>query len=286
MTARPQKSPSRLREIRRGIRTATFLFLGLAGGCTVQSSVSSHYLTAEKLWTEKNYAAAVAEFDRVVKEAPDSAVGLQALWRASMTRELFLGEPEIALNGFGLFLERAANSDLAPQAQLEIGEIYFSRLNQYKKAIEHYQRLLEGGRFSPEEASRFHYRIGRSYFREGQIREAIRWYEKGLGAFPESGIALKMRFDLASSWYALGDSEKGAYGKALKYFEEAAAQAKNQDHRIEVESLMGKAQTLEELDRLEEAFALFESIEKDYPAPNVIRVRMHRVSERMKKKRK
>lgn len=260
--------------------------MGLVVGCTLQSSVSSHYLTAEKLWTEKNYSAAVAEFDRVVKEAPDSAVGLQALWRASMTRELFLGEPEIALKGFGAFLERAANSDLAPQAQLEIGEIYFSRLNQYKKAIEHYQRLLEGGKFPPEEASRFHYRIGRSYFREGRIREGIHWYEKGLGAFPESAIALKMRFDLASSWYALGDSEKGAYGKALKLFEDAAALAKNQDHRIEVESLMGKAQTLEELDRLEEAFALFESIEKDYPAPNVIRVRMHRLSERMKKKRK
>ena len=49
----------------------TFLLLLAAFGCTAQSSISNHYLTAEKLWTEKHYPASVDEFDRVVKEAPD-----------------------------------------------------------------------------------------------------------------------------------------------------------------------------------------------------------------------
>jgi hypothetical protein len=50
--------------------------------------------------------------------------------------------------------------------------------------------------------------------------------------------------------------------------------------------VFNEAATLEELDKLEEAHELFRSIENNYPAPNVIKVRMIRLSERMQKKRK
>lgn len=260
------------------------LLLLIVAACTAQSSISNHYLTAEKLWSEKNYPAAVSEFDRVVKESPNSALGLQSLWRASMTRTLFLNQPEAALKGFESFLERASNSELAPDAQLEIGEIYFSKLSEYQKAIDHYQKLLLNKKFQPDERAKFMYRIARSYFLSNHLNRAIEWYEKGLSLYPKSPYTEKSEFDLAHSWYALGETDRQAYGKALKIFEALKEQTK--DHTLHVEAIFGEASTREEMDQLEEAYSLFESIQNDYPAPNVIKIRMVRLNERKNKKRK
>jgi tetratricopeptide (TPR) repeat protein len=265
--------------------TPLVLLLGLSA-CTVQSSVSSHYLTGEKLWTEKNYQAAVSEFDRVVKESPNSPVGLQALWRASTTRSLFLGESEEALRGFELFLERAGDSQLAPQALIEIGEIYFTRLAQHQKAIDHYEKLILSGKFSSEENARFAYRIGRSHFLMHHLKRAIEVYENALKTYPDSKWTSKIKFDLAHSWYALGETDKTAYAKAIKLFQSLSEVTRNEDHRLYVESVFGEAATLEEMDELEKSAERFKLIEGDYPAPNVIKIRLFRLSERMKKKQK
>ncbi len=252
--------------------------------CTAQSSISNHYLTAEKLWSEKNYPAAVAEFDRVVKESPDSAIGLQSLWRASMTRTLFLNLPEEALKGFESFLTKASNSELAPEAQLEIGEIYFNKLKQYQKAIDHYQKLLQSKKYQPDAEVIFAYRIGRSYFLTNRLKQAIEWLEKVISSYPKSSFIEKAQFDLAHAWYALGETDKQAYAKALRLFEGLKLRTKN--HTLYVEAIFGEASTLEEIDKLEEAYELFKTIENDYPAPNVIKIRMLRLDERKKKKRK
>jgi hypothetical protein len=92
--------------------------------------------------------------------------------------------------------------------------------------------------------------------------------------------------DLGSAWYALGDHDRSAFPKALKIFQELKNRTQGRQHRIYVEAVFNEASTLEELDKLEEAHDLFKTIENDYPAPNVIRIRMVRLSERMKKKRK
>ena len=256
------------------------------GACTNQSSTSNHYLTAEKLWTEKNYPASVSEFDHVVKESPNSAIGLQALWRASMTRTLFLNQPDEALKGFETFLERAANSELAPQAQQEIGEIYFSKLNQYQKAIDFYGKLLESKKFGADEKAAFQYRIARSYFLTNRIHRAIEWLEKMIAEYPNAPIRSRAEFDLANAWYSIGDSEKVAYSNALKIFHELRTKTQMKNHTLYVEAVFGEASTLEELDQLEEAYDLFKSIQSDYPAPNTVKIRMNSIEERKKKKRK
>ncbi len=260
--------------------------LGGIGACTNQSSTSNHYLTAEKLWTEKNYPASVSEFDHVVKESPNSAIGLQALWRASMTRTLFLNQPDEALKGFETFLERAANSELAPQAQQEIGEIYFSKLNQYQKAIDFYGKLLEDKKFGPDDRALFMYRIARSYFLSNRIHHAIEWLEKMTKEYPQSPLRDKAEFDLANAWYSVGDAEKVAYPNAVKIFHDLRNKTQLRNHTLYVEAVFGEAASLEELDQLEEAYDLFKLIENDYPAPNTVKVRLKSIEERRKKKRK
>jgi tetratricopeptide (TPR) repeat protein len=266
----------------RGLFSAIILFTS----CTIQSSTSNHYLTAEKLWTDKNYAASVEEFDRVVKEAPNSAIGLQALWRASMTRTLFLRQNEEALKGFETFIERAGSSDLAPQAEQEIGEIYFSKEMQYSKAIPFYQKLIDTHKFGLDEESKFKYRIARSFFLTNQIRRSISELDELITQYPKTAYFDRAQFDLANAWYALGDSDHTAYAKALKLFEALAERLQQKNHALYVESVFGEASTLEELEEFDQAYELFKKIENDYPAPNVIKIRMASIDERKKKKRK
>jgi tetratricopeptide (TPR) repeat protein len=258
----------------------------MVSACTIQSSISNRYLTAEKLWTEKNYPAAVTEFDRIVKESPNSAIGLQALWRASTTRTLFLNEHEESIKGFETYLERASSSELAPQAQKEIAEIYFLKLGQHKKAIDYYQKLLDSKKFSLDEEAMFLYRMARSYFLMSKILRSIELNEAVIEKYPKSQYAIKAKVDLANSWYAIGDNEKQGYSKALKLFKEIADETQSKDRTTYQEALFGQAATQEEMDQLELAYTLFKALEDTYPAPNVIKVRMIRLEERMKKKRK
>jgi len=258
----------------------------LLSACTIQSSLSSRYLTAEKLWTEKNYRAAVTEFDRIVKDSPNSAIGLQALWRASSTRTLFLDDQEEAVRGFETYLERASNSDLAPQAQKEIAEIYFLKLDQYPKAIDAYQKLLESKKFSADDEAMFLYRISRSYFLMGKILHSIESNEQLIQKFPKSPYFLKAKVDLANGWYAVGDTEKEGYAKAMKLFQEIANLTRGRDETVYAEALFGEASILEEQDQLEEAYNRFKALVSIYPVPNVVKIRMIRLEERMKRKRK
>ncbi len=97
---------------------------------------------------------------------------------------------------------------------------------------------------------------------------------------------MKVMFDLAGACYAMGENDKQAYNKALKIYQDLKQKSQVKNHRMYVEAIFGEAATREELDQLEEAYDLFQSIKADYPAPNVIQVRMVRLNERMKKKRK
>ena len=74
--------------------------------------------------------------------------------------------------------------------------------------------------------------------------------------------------------------------QALKLFEALAERLQQKNHALYVESVFGEASTLEELEEFDQAYELFKKIENDYPAPNVIKIRMASIDERKKKKRK
>ncbi len=271
-------------------KKAYLTLLLLLSACSIQSSVSNRYLAAEKLWTDKNYQAAVLQFDQIIKENPNSAIALQALWRASMTRTLFLGEHEEALRGFNTFLERATSSELAPQAQKEIGEIYFTKLSQYSKAIDHYQKLILSKKFSSDDEALFRYRIARSNFLLNKVKKSIEDDEDLIRNYPKSPPVLKAKIDLGNAWYTLGETDKLAYSKALKIFQDLVleTQGKTDDESVSIylQAKFNEAATLEEVDQLEKARDEFQSILTRYPAPNVVKIRIYRLEERMKKKRK
>lgn len=260
------------------------LFSGFLSSCTSQSSNSARYLTAEKLWTEKKYEASVVEFDRIVKESPGSALGVQALWRASMTRALFLNDFPEALRGLQSFIDQSAQSNLVLDAQKEIGEILFSKTQQYPQAIDHYEKLIQSKKF-PKEEGFFLYRISRANAALGKIKRAISTEESILEKYPEGDLALKTKLDLAQNWFTIGDVEKQAYAKSLELYKEVSDETRTRDRKKYLDAQFGMAIVMEEMDRLDEAVNIFKSIESEYEVPNIVKIRIQKIYDRSKRKK-
>jgi len=260
------------------------LFSALLVSCTNQSSISARYLTAEKLWTDKKYEAAVVEFDRIVKENPGSAIALQSLWRASMTRSLFLKDYPEALKGLQIFIEQSAQPNLILEAQKEIGEILFSKTQQYQAAIDHYSKLIEGGK-TPEEEGFFRYRIARSYVALGKIKRAIQIQEEIIRTAKDPELIQKTKMDLAQNWFTIGDVEKAAYSNAIDYYKQISVETRGKNKRRFAEALFGMAVVLEEMDKPEEAIELYKMIEADYHVPNIVKIRIQKINDRTKRKK-
>jgi tetratricopeptide (TPR) repeat protein len=270
-------------------RVSLPIIVGLIGSfliasCSSQSSVSARYLTAEKLWTEKKYEASVVEFDRIVKESPGSAIGLQSLWRASLTRSLFLKDYPEALKGLQAFIDQSAQPNLILEAQKEIGEILYSKTQQYQAAIDHYSKLIETGKY-PEDEGAFRYRISRCYVSLGKIKKAIQIQEEILKSSKDSELVQKTKMDIAQNWFTIGDVEKQAYAKAIEYYKQISIETKGKNRKRFAEALFGMAVVLEEMDKPEEAVELYKMIESDYHYPNIVKIRIQKINERNKRKK-
>lgn len=260
--------------------------LALLSACSVDSA-KSRFILAERLWKDGKYAAAVQEFERVVSKDPRGKLGRQARFRAAMTESIYLGEYSDAIAKFKAFSEGADPSvegqQESWQAKLQIGEIYFSRLERYDEAILHYSAMIRARPDAPERG-KILYRIGRSHFYLWQFDRAISAFEKVLKEDPLSEWAEKAMLEIGTSWFTSGEQNPGdeeqaePYQKAIKAYDAFLKRFPNS--RFAVEARFGIASSLEELDQLDAAYEKYEALKETYPSPNVIEIKLTRIRER------
>jgi TolA-binding protein len=254
----------------------------LTVACGIDSA-KSHFILAEKLWMDKKYSASVLEFEKVTSKDPRGELGLQAIYRAALTQTLFLGQYTEAIKKFRRYVQESKDPRTVWEAQLQIGEILFSKTEQYEQAISHYQSLLKQ---NPEaiEAPELYFRIGKSYFFLFQFSKALEFYEHILQQFPKSSWAEKASFEIGSTYYIRGEQQpdgknSGSYQKAISFYEKFVRQYPKSE--LIPQAQFGIASCLEELDHLEEAYRAFAALEKSYPSPRVIQIKLFRIRERI-----
>jgi len=251
--------------------------------CTPQSS-RSHYVLAEKLWSDRKYQASVQEFEKAYAKDPQSLIGKEALYQAGLTQCLFLSQYEEAIAKFKLYIANHEPSERTWGAKLQIGEILF-KTEQYRLAMAHYRSLLEDASH-PEEAPKFLFFIGKSAFYLFDFELAISTYEKLIARFPDSSFAKKAEFEIAVTYYMQGErrtlARGGAeflYQKAKKKYEQFIQ--KYPESTFLAEAQFGVASCLEALGHLEEAIAIYQNIQSLYPSRHVIESKIKRISRRM-----
>jgi TolA-binding protein len=245
----------------------------------------NHYILAEKLWTDRNYSAAVSEFEKVISKDPRGKLGLQAMYRAAMTQSLFLNQYPEAIRKFKNYIQSSADSQSIWDAQLQIGEILYSKIEQYDQAIYHYRSLLKQ-KPKAREAPDLLFRIAKSHFYLFQFRDAIEVYSDLMKKYPTSSLAERAMFEIGATYFTRGEqgAEKDsdpeeAYQEAITAYEKFIK--KYPQSRFVPEARFGMASCLEELDQLEDAYQAYAALKGSYPSPNVIEIKLIRIRERM-----
>jgi TolA-binding protein len=267
----------------RWLRLASFGLL-LFSACTVDSA-KRHYVLAEKLWTDGKYAAAVTEFERVVAKDPHGKLGAQALLRGATTQALFLSQYSQAVKKLRLYIEASPDPGASWDAQKEIGELLYSKLEYYDQAITHYQTLVQLRPDGPE-VPEFLYRIGRSHYFLGHLDESRVVYESILAKpnYKDSPWAEKASFELGETELTRGE-QTGNHGASGEIYRKAMSDFENFVAKYPKSSLMPQAQfgiasCLEELDQLDAAYQAYEALLTKYPSKNVIEIKLARIRER------
>ncbi len=251
--------------------------------CSVDSP-KSRYILAEKLWTDGNYPAAVTEFERVIAKDPNGSLGLQALFRAAMTQTIYLSQHADAVEKFKRYIDRAEEVESVWEAQKQIGEILFSKTEQYDAAIRHYRNLLKLRPDAPE-APEFLMRIGRANFFLYQFDAAKQSFQELIRDFPKDELVERATLEIGNTVFSKGGlsavkTTQGVetYQEAMDAFQEFLKKFPKSRFRAEAE--FGVASCLEEMDQLDEAYHAYEALRGRYPSPNVVEIKLVRIRER------
>lgn len=261
--------------------------------CT-SNSAKKQYLLAEKLWTDGKYASAVAEFDKVTAKDSKGKLGLQALYRSATTLMLFQSQYEDAARKFKTYAEATGvDPEMAWDAQKQIGEILYSKTEQYDRAVQHYQMLLKLKPNSPE-TPEFMFRLAKSDFFLWHFDEAVAVYRGMMSRFQGTPWAEKAAYEVGVTYYTRGEQRTGGgsreHEKGSNDAYQEAIDAYQRFIRLYPQSPLvsqarfGIASCYEELDQLDTAYHAYESLKSTYPSPNVIAIKLARIRERQEQR--
>lgn len=265
----------------RSWRRFSSIALVFAASCSVDSA-KNHYFLGEKLWGDRNYGAAVVEFEKVIAKDPAGKFGRQALLRVALTEYLYLNRFYDAVRHFRLFVQGAksnpADDKLVFEAQVHIGEILFSKVERFEEAIAHYQGMLK--QFpNAKEGPEFLYRVAKSYFYLYQFGRALEAFKEVSLKHEASEFAIQSQYEIGRTLLTQGSEFCPQAIESFKGFLK-----KYPSHQLAVEAEFGVASCLEELDHLDDALHKFESIRSKYVSPQVVDVKIERIRQRLKQR--
>lgn len=261
------------------------LLVPLVFGCSVENA-KKHYVLAEKLWYDGKYGASVVEFDKVTAKDPNGKLGMQALYRSALTQALFLNEYVEATKKFLTYADQAGDTSMGWEAQKQVGDLLFSKLEHYDQAISHYQRMLQRKPDAPE-APDLLYRIAKSKFYLWEFDEAIATYRDLIHKYRKHPLAERAAYEIGLTYFTRGEqrpsgnstgSGKEAYQDAIDAYEAFIKQYP--ESALVPEARFGIANCLEELDQLDAAYHSYEALQNTYPSPKVIQIKLARIRER------
>jgi TolA-binding protein len=158
------------------------------------------------------------------------------------------------------------------QAERHIGEILFSKVEDYKAAIDQYQRLL--GKYpDSEEKDFFLYRMAKSYYHILKFDDSVATFRRLINERPQSHLLEESLYQIGNGLYT-----KGEYEAAIEAFEEVMIKFPKGKYTIFAQ--FGVATCYEELDQLDEAYTIYNRIKDSYPSKNVVELKLKRVKER------
>ncbi|MBI2711729.1 MAG: tetratricopeptide repeat protein, partial [Bdellovibrio sp.] len=230
-----------------------------------------------------SYSAAVVEFEKVVSKDPKGKLGMQALYRAATTQALFLSEYADAVKKFRIYSQGPVDPESAWEAKVQVGDILFTKTEQFEQTLSHYEGLLKERPNSPD-APEFMFRVAKSWFFLLRFEEAAKKFGELVEKYPKSVWAERAAFETGVTYYTRGEQQKDResgdpYQQALQAYESFVK--KYPKSTLVPEAQFGIASCLEEKGQLEHAYSMYSALARSYPSPGVIQIKLSRLKERV-----
>lgn len=121
----------------------------------------------------QNYQEAVKHFKKVISRDPESDYAIESAREAAHIAYFETREFKLAEEFYTHLVKYSRDEKERREAQKSIANIYFEKLNDYKKSIEEFNKLLIL-RNSNEEQVDYHFKIARALFYLNQFQDALK----------------------------------------------------------------------------------------------------------------
>ena len=184
---------------------------------------------------------------------------------------LYVSDYADAVKSFRQFTFLSQDTGLVYESEKNIGEVLFSKLEDYKGAVEQYTRLI--GKYpDSKEKGFFQFRMAKSHYNLLKFEDAIKGFGKVVAESTDPALKEESLYQIGNSLYTKGD-----YEQAIDAFEDLLVGFPKGKYAILLSLAWRFAMELEQLD---EAFRIYESIKDKYPERGVLELKLKRVSER------
>lgn len=243
---------------------------------TLDDRLHTAFNRAEEMILQGKYEGALEIYRDIYLDHPGFVLAPRALFRSGEVNNLFTKRYHQALLDFVQLEKDYAESEYVVSALEQEADIYKNRLNDYGRAVAVYQRLVDLGQ---KPVDRFQYELADCYFRQNNFEQARIEYENMLKNWPESGLAIEVRYRIGMA-HAL----EGGLKEAESVFRSLVKETP--DTPFGIEARFGLASVLEEQERLRESLNELKALEGIYPKEDVLARKVEQVEERIKKKKR
>lgn len=241
-------------------------------GCSQDPAIPA-YEKAEGLFSKMAYEKAIIGYGNIVAKYPESPYAPASQYKISLIQNLYQKNVQKAMNAYITLILLFPNSKEAAMARQDMAEIYIKK-NEYERAIGEYQWLIKNKIGADRDI--FQYQIAMAYLKLNDIKQARIELQEIIKLSPDSALTPQVYYQIANTYYMEGD-----YKEAIKIYERVTSLY--QDSPYAVEARLGRIVCIEEIGNLTEAMRLYKELEKDYPNPEVIKIRIAGIEAREKK---
>lgn len=249
-----------------------FLLLTVFSGCSDDPALPL-YDKAEELFSKGAYSKAIETYTNIVNKYPESSYAPASQYKIGLINHLYLKNIQKAMNAYATLMLLYPDSKEVIMARQDRADIYIA-LGDYRKAIGEYQWLMKnsGGR----ERDNFQYQMAMVYLKLNDIKQARIELHEIIKNPLDSPLAPQVYYQIANTHYLEGD-----YQEAIKAYEKTASLYPKSPYASE--AMLGKIICIEEEGNLTEAVRLYIELEKSYPNPEIIKMRIAGIETREKK---
>ncbi|HAG51184.1 MAG TPA: hypothetical protein DHU69_08490 [Deltaproteobacteria bacterium] len=241
-------------------------------GCS-QDPALPLYEKAEEYFSKMDYLNAVEGYSSVVSKYPESSYAPTSQYKIGFINSHYLKNVSRAMNAYATLILLYPKSKEVILARQDLADIYINS-GDYRRAIGEYQWLMENAGIAQRDD--YHYQIAAAYLKLTDLRQARIEFQEIVKNSPNSQLGPQVYYQIANTYYLEGNCQD-----AIKAYENVALFYPSSPFASEAK--LGKAMCIEEMGNLTEAVELYRELEKSYPNPDIIRVRIEGIESRENK---